>query len=247
MDKTIFLELFRFDIKTDYLPYFAKVVLKMDLSKTIKDLLKEVESRLENYRYNAYGFKINGVVVFDFSLKLESLVKNFGTSWKIEPLNPHLAIKDLEINAFPFLNKLEPLRELELDELVQDEFEGKESFFDTFRFDGTYSLADAFLLSFLPFAYATPLAVENPKYLGEAFFILAASLYAKHKTNDILNAVSNKEIGILNAQSLHPYIFPQNDKFDLCINEFKTILFERSELAEIKNFKENLIKRFKGN
>lgn len=29
MDKKINLELFRFDVKTDYLPYFAKLIVKL--------------------------------------------------------------------------------------------------------------------------------------------------------------------------------------------------------------------------
>lgn len=247
MDKKINLELFRFDIKTDYLPYFAKLIVKINPQRSLLDLLKIIQENVIEYGYNAYGFKINGVVVFDFALRIEDLVKNFGFDWKIEPLNPHLAVKDLIINVEPFLQKIESLREVGLDELAQDEVQ---SVLKDIEFRGlesleveTQKIKNVFLLSFLPFAYATPLSVENPEYLGEAYFILAASLYAKHKTQNILEAVCDLKNGILNAQNLQTYLFPQNTKFDRCINELKMIIFERSENPEIQSFKSTLLKK----
>ena len=35
MDKKINLELFRFDVKTDYLPYFAKLIVKINGQKSL--------------------------------------------------------------------------------------------------------------------------------------------------------------------------------------------------------------------
>ena len=103
MDKKINLELFRFDVKTDYLPYFAKLTLKINSEKTLLDLLKMIQNSVYDYGYDAYGFKINGVVVFDFELPLSLLVKKFSNQWKIEPLNTHFALKDLVIDTKPFL------------------------------------------------------------------------------------------------------------------------------------------------
>ncbi len=247
MEKKINLELFRFDIKTDYLPYFAKLAIKIDLQKTLLDLFAIIQENVWEYGYNAYGFKINGVVVFDFSLTIESLIGKFGLDWKIEPLNPHFALKDLIIDVKPFLQKVESLRRVGLDELAQDEVQ---SVLRDVEFRGlealeveTESIKDAFLLSFLPFAYATPLSVENPEYLGEAYFILVASLYAKHKTPKILEMICGLEDGILNAQSLQTYLFPQNKKFDACIDELKMIVFERSEDSRIQSFKSKLLKK----
>ena len=115
MDKKIDLALFRFDVQTDYLPYFAKLTIKINPQKTLFDLLKIVQNQVYAYGYNAYGFKINSVVVFDFGLSVESLMRQFGNEWKIEPLNPHLALKDLIIDIKPFLDTIAPLKELGLD------------------------------------------------------------------------------------------------------------------------------------
>lgn len=247
MEKKILLELFRFDVKTDYLPYFAKFETKIDPQKTLLELLNCVQNNFEDYGYNAYGFKINGIVVFDFDTKIEILLKEFGDAWKIEPLNPHLAIKDLNINVYPFLDKLKVLKDLGLDELIADEVEVflKDSSFKTLDIKAlnTQDLNDTFLLSFLPFAYATPLSVANSNYLGEAFFILVAAMYAKHKTTAILEIICDLENGILNAQSLQTYLFPKNDKFDLCIDALKEIMLDRCEDKKIQQFKTKILKR----
>ncbi len=246
MEKKINLELFRFDVKTDYLPYFAKLTLKINVEKTLLDLLKSVQDSVYEYGYNAYGFKINGVVVYDFELPIFRLLDRFGSEWKVEPLNAHLALKDLVINVEPFLDKLAPLRELGLDELASDEVL---SIFKNADFKGigiekleSKTLSNTFLLSFLPYAYATPLSVENPSYLGEAYFLLVAALYAKHKTNAILESVSDLENGVLNAQELKTYLFPQDDRFDRCINELKILLFDRCENPKIQKFKAKILK-----
>ncbi|MCI5968704.1 DUF5644 domain-containing protein [Helicobacter sp.] len=246
MEKKINLELFRFDIKTDYLPYFAKLTIKVAPEKSLLDLLKIIQDSVYDYGYNGYGFKINGVVVFDFELSLFELIKKFGNAWKVEPLNAHLALKDLAINIEPFWEKLMPLKQLGLDELAYDEVLSafKHTDFKEICVENLESkmLSNTFLLSFLPYAYATPLSVENPNYLGEAYFLLAAALYAKHKTDDILEAVCDMENGILNVQRLKTYLFPQDDKFDLCIEELKTLIFDRCENPKIQKFKTRILK-----
>ncbi|TLD85046.1 hypothetical protein LS70_000335 [Helicobacter sp. MIT 11-5569] len=246
MNRKINLELFRFDVKTDYLPYFTKLTFKVDIEKSLLDLLKMVQDSVYDYGYNAYGFKINGVVVFDFNLPISVLIKKFGDAWVIEPLNTHLALKDLIINIEPFLNKLATLRALGLDELAHDEVlstfkntDFKEIFVENLE---SKAMSNTFLLSFIPFAYATPLSVENSNYLGEAYFLLAAALYAKHKTEGILEAISSLEDGIFNAESLKTYLFPQDDRFDICIEELKTLVFDRCENPKIQKLKAKILK-----
>lgn len=46
MDKKINLELFRFDVKTDYLPYFAKLIVKINGQKSLLDLLAIVQENV---------------------------------------------------------------------------------------------------------------------------------------------------------------------------------------------------------
>lgn len=72
--------------------------------------------------------------------------------------------------------------------------------------------------------------------------MLVAALYAKHKTNAILESVSDLENGVLNAQELKTYLFPQDDRFDRCINELKILLFDRCENPKIQKFKAKILK-----
>ncbi len=216
--KKIELELFRFDVQTDYLPYYTKINRMIDEDATLADLLEEIKENVFAYTYDAYGFKINDVVVFDFELKIVSLYKKFGSTWKIEPLNPHLVIKDLAINPESFLKKVEVLREYGL---KQD---------------------DKFILSFLPYAYATPLSVENKEYLTEAFFVIAYSLYQKNKNKDLLKLIANFENGIFNAQNLKTYLYPQDSKIDDYICQFQKDILEECFEGDIQKFKNYLTK-----
>ena len=202
MKKKIDLELFRFCVERDYLPYFAKLRVDIDEEKTLSDLLEIVLKNFNDYAYCAYGFKINGVVVCDFELKIASLYKRFGKEWKIEPLNTHLATQDLTINTEFFMKKIEKLKEFGFDE------------------------DEDFILSFLPLAYATPLAVENEDYLSEAFFVLALRLYKMSGKFDILDYVC--ENGVLNAQNTATYFYPQALQYDESIAELKALVFKHN-------------------
>ena len=73
MQKKIELELFRFDVNTDYLPYYAKIHVKIDEELRLCDLVDNVKESIPEYGYDAYGFKINQVVVYDFNLEIKSL------------------------------------------------------------------------------------------------------------------------------------------------------------------------------
>ncbi|WP_104722599.1 DUF5644 domain-containing protein [Helicobacter mesocricetorum] len=218
MKKKIELELFRFDIQTDYLPYYTKINIAINEYATLSDLLEIIKENVFAYAYDAYGFKINEIVVFDFELTIESLCKKFGFIWKIEPLNPHLVIKDLVINPESFIKKIEILREY------------------GFKQD------DKFILSFLPYAYATPLSVKNKEYLTEAFFVIAYSLYQENKDKELLKLVANFETGIFNAQNLETYLYPQDSKIDDYICEFQKNVLEECLEGDIQKFKNYLTK-----
>ena len=204
MKKKINLELFRFDVKMDYLPYYAKLEVNLEEEKTLSELFEIILENFNDYKYCGYGFKINGVVVCDFELKIGDLFKRFGKSWKIEPLNSHLALKDLEINTDFFIKKVERLRDFGFDE-DRD-----------------------FILSFLPLAYASPLSVEDLDYLGEAFFILVLNLYKMNGKLDLLDLVSNFEDGVLNAQKVSTYFYPQRIQFDESLEDLKELIFKHN-------------------
>ncbi len=83
MECKLVLEVFRFDCKTDYLPYYKKVVIKIDEEKTVADLLAVIKDDEKVFEYptgvNA-AIKINGKSLFT-SIKIgeikEFLEKNY--------------------------------------------------------------------------------------------------------------------------------------------------------------------------
>lgn len=217
MEKRLKLKLFRFNVERDYLPYFAKMQVKIDEEDSLACLLEIVQKNILEYSYKAYGFKINGVVVFDFKLTIGELVRKFGLEWKIEPLNSSLALYDLVINEEPFLKKMEALEEFGLKRERE------------------------FLISFLPFAYVTPLSVECEEYCGEVFFILAYFLYQEEENAEILEFISKDYQNVLMALNLETYIFPKYDTINHYLWELKKIVLNKCQTREIQTIKKRLL------
>lgn len=213
MNIKIDLELFRFDIDMDYLPYYTKLQINIDDSNTILDLLNKIKVNVKDYGYKEYGFKIGDVVIFDFNLKIKELVSKFGKRWTVNPLHQKLVTKDLIINTNIFFNKISILEKYGLNEDKD------------------------FIASFIPYAYATPISMEFDNYLGEAFFAIAYSIYQTNRDNSILELVANMENGIFNAQNIETYIYPQDDKLDRYIYEFQKIILDKYNNKEIQKLK----------
>lgn len=219
MEKKINLKLFRFDVQTDYLPYFSKLQIKVDMQKTLLDLLEVVRENLFGFSYGAYGFKINGIVVYDFGLQIKELVARFGVDWTIEPLNARLVTKDLVVSTEPFLQKIQELE----------------------RF-GLHKSED-FLLSFFPFAYATPISLEEGDFYGEVFFVLAYFIYQESGDEAILEFVTAGKNNIFNALEVQNYIFPKSVRIDNYLHEFKKIIFQKCHNREVRNLTKLLVEK----
>ena len=218
MDKKINLKIFRFDVQTDYLPYFSKLQIKIDKERTLSELLEKIKENLFGFAYNAYGFKINGIVVCDFGLKIEDLIGRFGLNWTIEPLNVRLVTKDLVIDTKPFLQKIQELERFGLNQ------------------------SEDFVLTFFPFAYATPIGLEESSS-SEVFFVLAYLIYQETNNEAMLEFVTMGENNIFNTLAIKNYVFPMNSYVDNYLNEFKKIIFKKSNHKEVKNLAKLLLNR----
>ncbi|MDA3966420.1 MULTISPECIES: DUF5644 domain-containing protein [Helicobacter] len=217
MEVKLDLELFRFDIKTDYLPYYSKLQISIQDNQNLLDLLNLIKLKIRDYGYKEYGFKIYDVVVFDFSITIDELIKKFGKRIIINPLHQRLVTKDLIINEEPFLENISKLEQYGLSE-DRD-----------------------FIASFIPYAYATPLSLEYDSYLGEVFFAIAYSLYQTNRNKEILNIVSNMSNGIFNAQNIETYTYPCDTKIDKYIHEFQELILKEHSTKELQTFKSKLL------
>lgn len=160
------ISLYKFDAKSDYLPYYTKHFIKPKNEKNLLDILETI------YKDAPFGFEKNknfGVVVnglyTTLDLTLEQIKKDFGSDLLIEPLSTSRAYKDLLINDDAFYDKLSLL----YDEVTDDVKKVYEN----------YKL----------YYYASNSLKINKNYIGDALVLLAASLLEKGANKDKINSV----------------------------------------------------------
>ncbi len=110
MDKKIFIELFRFNHKTDYLPYYKKYEFTYEKEDTVNDLLNKINS-VEKFEFNGtdkFGVKINNYFA-NVDTLIGDIVSKTSNELVIEPVSSYRAVNDLTINNDDFFEKMELL------------------------------------------------------------------------------------------------------------------------------------------
>jgi len=209
------ISLFKFDSKSDYLPYYKKYFLKTQNEQTLLDIFKTMnkEDEFSHEDDLNFGVVVNGLYV-DLSLSISDIKKDFGTDLVIEPLSIKRACNDLLINSKDFENKLKILN------FIIDEEDKKEYY------------------SYKNLYYASNTLTIEDHYIGDAILLLANSLIEKHKASKdkILNVINNCEKGITFHTNLTHRIY----KYDLSIE--KIILNLQKELNVCKHKKDQVFR-----
>ncbi len=107
MDNNLIIKFFRFNPKTDYLPYYKQHSLVYTSEDTITDLLKKLNS-LERFSFEGteeFGVKVNNLFV-STETPIKQIVDKTSNELTIEPVSTYRAIHDLSINNSDFLEKL---------------------------------------------------------------------------------------------------------------------------------------------
>lgn len=105
----IFIELFRFNAQTDYLPYYQKYTLQYSENDSFNDLLNQMNE------IEAFGFdencnlKVNDLYINANEL-VHRLVSKTGHEIRIDPISEFRAKKDLQIDRSDFIDKLSVLQ-----------------------------------------------------------------------------------------------------------------------------------------
>lgn len=171
MQHKIETQTFFFDAKTDYLPHFRKHQFKIDGAKRIVDILDEVaqKERIFQYPKEEPLLRINGVWLSG-ELSVEEAVSVVGNEWKIEPISPRRAVKDLIIDDSDFIQKHEVLAE----------FASEEDFVYYKTLKNIY--------------YASGSLPYNEDYFGDSMFVYAHYLIGKYpeKKAQIMEVISDK-------------------------------------------------------
>jgi hypothetical protein len=178
-------ELFRFDSRTDYLPYYTKHSVSYSTDETIADLFEKIN------KIQPFGFDNEGICKINhYFLRLNERVANVvsrcGVALTIEPASEFLAFKDLQIDKSDLISKLDLLAPY----MSQDE---KESCLK--RTELHY--------------YASNTLNYKRDYIGDHVLLCAAEIikkYPKHE-GEILRLLSDKGNGIWYHSSLKNRLF----------------------------------------
>ena len=176
MDKKLFVELFRFNHKTDYLPYYKKYEIKYKESENILDLLKKIDGK-EEFSYNGveeHGLKINGFFLSPREL-ISDVVEKSSDTFIIEPVSTYRALNDLSINNDDFFKKMG----------ILDRYLSKKQ-------KGDYS--KELQLEY----YASNSLNFNKGYMGDHVMIMAADIIESdgELKDELLKLLDDKECGI---------------------------------------------------
>lgn len=174
------ISLFKFDSKTDYLPYYKTYTLERDSLKTINDLLDAINT-IEKFGYlsgEAFFLRINNIFTSS-----DANLSDFDTNeFVLEPLSINRAINDLIIDTKDYQEKLNLL-----DTYMSDD--EKASFIK----DKIYMLE----------YYASNTLHFNPDYIGEHVVLLGLDIAKKDASlKDEIFALLECENGISNKSSL---------------------------------------------
>ena len=209
------ISLFKFDKKSDYLPFYTKHFLKIQSEKTLLDILNTINNEKPFGYENDENFDlvVNGLYL-KASTPINELVDMFGKDLTIEPISVRRAGNDLIINDDDFNKKLNILNDF-----ISDE--DKQSYLDLKQY-----------------YYASNTLNHNSDYVGDAVLILAYDLILANKSieNEILNILKEHEAGASFHTSLENRIY----KFDKSIEDKIVSIQKKLKLVDDKqNFRVN--------
>ena len=209
------ISLFKFDCKSDYLPYYKKYFLKIKDEKTLLDIFKTMNEEEEfSFEDNLnFGIVLNGLYT-DLSVTIEEIKKDFGADLVIEPLSIRRAHTDLLIDTKDFEEKINLL------DFIIDEEDKKE------------------YASYKNLYYASNTLNYEKDYIGDAVLLLAHSIIAKHNAsqNKILKAIDCCHTGINFHTSLENRIYNYNLRSEDKINSLKTKI-KNHKVTKDSNFR----------
>ena len=180
MKNEIFIELFRFNAETDYLPYYQKHTLSYSENETINDLLVQI-NEVESFGFDENcNIKVNATYM-NARILVSELVAKHGNEIRIDPISEFRAQRDLQIDRSDFIQKLS---------LLEKYLEAG----DNIAYRKSTELA----------YYASNTLNYNRDYIGDHVLIIAADLIEKDFTlkNEILELLVNEENGIWYHTSL---------------------------------------------
>lgn len=201
------ISLFRFDYKSDYLPYYTKNFIKVKNEKTLLDLLNNINNEHPFEYKNCKGFcvAVNGIYT-KVDVSIEKLVENFGKDLTIEPMSIRRSHTDLLINDADFRERLSLLSKFTDDEDIKK--------YETYKI----------------YFYASNTINFEYDYIGDSLLLLASDLIEKNSSNEkeILEILSQYKYGAQYHTSLENRILD----FDMSIEDKITLIKRKLKLSK---------------
>lgn len=213
------ISLYKFDAKSDYLPYYTKHYIKIKNETNLLDILQTInnDAPLGFEKKQNFGVVLNGLYT-TLDLTLEQIKKDFGTDLIIEPLNQSLAYKDLLIKEDSFYEKLE---------LLDNPLSAENK-----------ALYESYKLAY----YASNTLLLNKAYIGDAFILLCYDLlqngYNKEKIQALL---LDEKTGIHFHTNLSNRIYNFDASIENKIEQLQQELNVSKNVSE-QNFKPSNVK-----
>lgn len=189
------ISLFRFDCKSDYLPYYTKHFINVEENNTLLTILNKLNNEDKfSFENDSKAYVVVNGIYANVMTTCKQIKDNLGTDIKIEPLNIRRVNKDFIMNEDDFNSKLSILAEfISLDILgTQINKEFKELY-----------------QSYKPYFYASNTLNLEHNYIGDAILLLAADLIEKFPKEEeqILKRIKECDYGIEYHTSLSNRIF----------------------------------------
>ena len=218
--------LFKFDHKSDYLPYYTKHFMKLQDEKTLLDVLNTI-AKDESVSYEAkeeFLVCVNGLYT-NLGLTIEQIKADFGNEITIEPISIRRAKNDLLINEDDFNEKFDLLSKFAGLNIIS-------SYIDP-------EIKKAYQSYKLYFYASNTMNVEY-NYIGDAILLLASDLIEKYPKDEqeILDIIANTDYSISYHTSLEGRVYNFDSAIEQKIQSLKEKLNIAKELSS-QNFKIN--------
>lgn len=218
MECKLALSVYRFDAKTDFLPYYKKHFITIDRGLSVNDLLALIQSEDGSFDYpkgDLAALKINGKALFS-DVSIDGIINTFGKSLTLEPLNTKHVTKDMIINTTDFYKRFDLLK----------------AFVDT--------KDKALFEQYIIYHYASSVLDFVPDFQGDALFAFAYDMIHKHPEHkrEILEIVANEHTGLFLHVRLCKKIYPCGADVEKKITDLK------NEVIKHRPFMNPLVEKF---
>ncbi len=207
------IKLFKFDSKTDYLPYYKSYELELNSVNTIVDVLNAVY-KIEKFGYikdEKFFLRVNNTFVSS-DVKLSEVITQ-NNELLLEPLSINRAVNDLIIDTKDYQKKL--------------------NFLDKYFSADEKVLIIEEKIYMLEY-YASNTLYFNPDYIGEHVLFLASELIEKDASlKDELSALVDVEDGIRIRSSLQHRVLNVNEE---ATSKFTEVYLDAEPVQYLDNF-----------